>query len=305
LGAHLWAETYDRAFNPEGAFELQDDLVPRIVSTVADMHGVLPRTMSEALRSRTPGQLSPYEALVRSFGYFERVTAEEHAAALAGLELAVQKAPDYPDGWAMLALLWAQGYSHGFNVQPDPLGRALAAAHRAVEAAPSNHLAHYALAQALFFRKEFQAFRNAAERAIALNPMDGNATALVGCLMAFAGDWEHGCALADRAMQLNPNHPGWYRSLVFYNAYRQGDYRGALDAALKFNMPGFWGTHSTLAATYGQLGEQEAARHALRALLALRPDFAAVAREELGKYFDPELVRHLIDGLRKAGLEVP
>ena len=75
-------------------FELQDELVPRIVSTVADMNGVLPRSMSEAVRSRTPEQLSPYEAVLRSFGYFERVTAEELAAARAGLELAVRKAPD-------------------------------------------------------------------------------------------------------------------------------------------------------------------------------------------------------------------
>ena len=63
-------------------------------------------------------------------------------------------------------------HTHGFNVQPDPLGRALAAAHRAVEAAPSNHLAHHALACALFFRREIVAFRSAAERTIALNPMD-------------------------------------------------------------------------------------------------------------------------------------
>ena len=41
-GAHLWAENYERTFSPEAVFELQDDLVPRIVSTVADMNGVLP-----------------------------------------------------------------------------------------------------------------------------------------------------------------------------------------------------------------------------------------------------------------------
>jgi hypothetical protein len=29
------------------------------------------------------------------------------------------------------------------------------------------------------------------------------------------------------------------------------------------------------------------------------------ARKELGKFLDPELVEHVIDGLRKAGLEVP
>ena len=70
-GAHLWAENYERAFSPEAVFELQDDLVPRIVSTVADMNGVLPRSMSEAVRSRAPEELSPYEAVLRSFGYFD------------------------------------------------------------------------------------------------------------------------------------------------------------------------------------------------------------------------------------------
>ena len=34
-GAHLWAETYDRSFREEESFEFQDELVPRIVSTVA------------------------------------------------------------------------------------------------------------------------------------------------------------------------------------------------------------------------------------------------------------------------------
>ena len=52
-GAHLWAETYERAFSPAVVFELQDDLVPRIVSTVADQYGVLPRSMSETLRSKS------------------------------------------------------------------------------------------------------------------------------------------------------------------------------------------------------------------------------------------------------------
>jgi serine/threonine protein kinase len=304
-GAHLWAENYERNFSPEAVFELQDDVVPRIVSTVADMHGVLPRTMSEALRSRAPDQLSPYEAVLRSFGYFERVNAEEYAEARAGLELAVQKAPGYADCWAMLALLCAQEYAQGFNVQPDPLGRGLAAAHRAVEAAPSNHLAHYALAQALFFRKEFQAFRNAAEKAIALNPMDGDTAAFVGGMMTNAGDWERGRALVERAKQLNPHHPGWYWFPSFLDAYRQSDYRGARDVALKINMPGYFFAQAVLAAACGQLGEREAARNALRALLALRPDFAVIAREWLGRWFNAELVEHLIKGLRKAGLEVP
>lgn len=155
----------------------------------------------------------------------------------------------------------------------------------------------------MFFRKEFPAFRNAAERTIALNPMDGDPAALLGHMMAFAGDWERGCILAEQARGLNPNHPGWHWFPSFFDAYRKKDYRGALDVAFKINMPGFWRTNLALAAAYGQLGEREAAENALKDLLALRSEFVTGIREELAKWWEPELVEHLIEGLRKAGLE--
>ena len=291
-------------FRPEAVFELQDELVPRIVSTVADMHGVLPRTMSEALRSRTPEELSPYEAVLRSFGYLERVTAEELAAARSGLELAVRKAPAYADAWAMLAWLCIQDYAQGFNLQADSLASGFAAAQRAVEAAPSNPLAHFSLAQALFFRREFQSFRNAAERAVALNPMNGDSIAFLGELLTYAGDRERGLELAGRAKQLNPNHPGWYWYADFYDAYRRGDDRGALDVALKVNLPGQWFSYAATAAACGQLGEREAAGRAVRDLLKLRPDFAATVTTVVEKWWEPDYVERMIDGWRKAGLDV-
>jgi TolB-like protein/tetratricopeptide (TPR) repeat protein len=303
-GVHLWAENYERTFSPETVFALQDDLVPRIVSTVADMNGVLTRSMSEALRSKAPDQLSPHEAVLRAFSYFDRVTPEEHAQVREILERAVRDAPDQSDTWAMLSNIYRDEHCHGFNLQPDPIGRALAAARRSVEAAPSNHLAYQALAATLFFQKDILAFRPAAERAIELNRMDASTAAMLGILIAYSGDWEQGCALVESAMQLNPRHPGWYWFPAFFNAYHKGDYRGALSVAVKINMPGYFYTHAVTAAAYGQLGLREAAQKALKELLALRPDIATAARQEFGKWYDPELVERLIDGLRKAGLEI-
>jgi adenylate cyclase len=285
-------------------FALQDDIVPRIVSTVADMHGVLPRSMSEAVRSKASDQLSPYEAFLRSNDFLYRVTPEEHAAARTCMERAVQQAPGYADGWAMLSGLYAEEYGMEYNVLPDSVGRALQAAQRAVDAAPLNALAHQALARALFFQKEFQAFRTAADRAIELNPMSGSTLCAMGTLIAYVGDWEHGCALVERAMQLNPRHPGWYLFPLFHKAYRKGDYRGAVSVGLKFNIPGFFATHLFMAAAYAQFGERDAAGKALRDLLRVRPGIAVWVREGLGRYHDPELVEHYIDGLRKAGLEI-
>ena len=135
--------------------------------------------------------------------------------------------------------------------------------------------------------------------------MDGFTIAYLGFLIAYAGDWERGCALSERARSLNPHHPGWYWFPSVLDAYRKGDYRDALAIASKINMPGFWRTQVALAASYAQVGEVQQAAKALRALLTIRPDFAAVARQELEKWWQPQLVEHLIDGLRKAGLASP
>ncbi len=263
-GAHLWAETYDRAFVPDEIFSLQDDLVPRIVSTVADMHGVLPRSMSEVVRQKSADQMSPYEALLRSFGYNERFTPEDLAEVRSCLERAVQQAPGNAECWAMLSLMYANEYGHWDNATPDSLDRSLRAARKAVEAAPLHSLPYYALAQALYFKKEFTAFRVAADRAISLNPMDGATAAFMGMLIAYSGDWERGCALSDKGCQLNPNHPGWYCYPAWHDSYRKKDYRKALDLAFQLNAPQNYYTHAVLAMCYAQLGRMEEARKALR-----------------------------------------
>ena len=258
-GTHLWAENYERSFSGDSLFELQDELGSQIASTVGDAHGVLPHTMSELLRGREPDELTPYEAVLRAFGQGFRRTPEEHATVRACLERAVEQSPRSADAWALLALTYVDEQSHGYNQRPDSLGRALEAAQRAVDAAPSNAMAHHALAWAMYFRKEFGAFRTAADRSIALNPLNSPTLAGLGALIAYAGDWERGCALVERAVELNPRHPGWYWFPLFYDAYRRGDYREAVAIAFKINLPKFFVTHEALAAAYGQLAEYKAA----------------------------------------------
>ncbi len=303
-GAHVWAESFEHAFRPDAIFAVQDQLVPRIVSTVADQHGVLPRSICAAIRKKSDDQLSPYEAIFRVFGLHENMNAPGHAACRDLLERVVRDAPDAADCWAMLATLYADEVWFGFNVRPDPLGREAAAAHRAIELAPASALASQAVAQSLFTRHEWQAFWPVAERTIALNPMDGATVAIMGIMLACSGEWERGCAVADSAMRLHPNFPGWYWLATLFNAYRLRDYRGAIAAALRIQMPGYFWTSLTGAAAYGQLGDHAAAGKFLQELLATRPTFPAGARRDLENWFDTELVEHFLDGLRKAGLEI-
>jgi TolB-like protein len=300
-GAHLWAESYARPFDPDAVFDLQDDLVARIVSTCADRFGVLARSISDAVRTGEPGQVGPYEALMRGFGYHHRLTAADHADARQALERAVDRAPSNADCWAMLSWVYSHEHAHGFNVLPDSLERALAAARRAVDIAPSNQLAQQALAVVLFFRKETAACLSAAERAIVLNPLDTSNEAFF--LIAFTGDWPRGCGLIRRAMELNPHHPRWYGMILAINEYRLANYGAVVDEVLKANSPEVYWSHILLAAAYAQLGEPTAAGSALRNLLAHKGDFARSARPFLANWLDPQLVEHVLDGLRKAGMK--
>ena len=303
-GAYLWAETYERAYHAEAIFEIQDDLVPRIVATVADIHGVLPHSMSELLWQAGQAHFTPHEALVRAFRYDEKQTAEEHAFARQILEKAVAEAPANSDCWAALANAYVHEWAFDRNPLPDPLTRAHAAARHAVHAAPSSALAHTALANVLFFQRDALSFLPEAERALKLNPMSASIAAVVGMLLAYSGEWERGTATIERACQLNPHHPAWYYMPLFLNAYRKKDYPVALTFAAKVDTPAFVG-FSARAATYGQLGELELARQQLNQLLALVPNYASMVRQRFSKWYEPDVVEHYIDGLRKAGLELP
>jgi tetratricopeptide (TPR) repeat protein len=172
-----------------------------------------------------------------------------------------------------------------------------------VNLAPSSHLAQQVLAVALFFRKEIAGCLSAAERSLALNPYDGSNEAIF--LLAFTGDWERGCKLIRRSMELNPHHPGWYRTVLSLDAYNKADYRTAVEEAVKANMPDLFWTQFILAAAHAQLGELEAARKSLDDLLAQRPEFAATGEGLAAKWMQPELVAKLMDGWHKAGLGAP
>ena len=96
----------------------------------------------------------------------------------------------------------------------------------------------------------------------------------------------------------------WHRALPLYNAYNKGDYQAARAMALRLNMPENFQDAATRAAVFGQSGEVELAHKAVQELLALEPNFASMARTFYSKWIGAELLRQLVEGWRKAGLEI-
>lgn len=242
--------------------------------------------------------------MLRSFGFYQHLTLDEYQLALTVLKRAIHLASDHSGCLAMLAIVYANGHVLGFGMEEKQADLSVSFARRAVAADSSNHAAHFALAVAHVVRKDIPAFRSAAERALALNSMDGFQMGEIALWTSYSGEWQRGRELMERAMALNPRHPGFFWYPLVHDAYRQKDYSRALDYALRVNLPGQFWTHLVLAMVNGQLGNRDAAADALRELLAIYPDFPDHARQELEKFFFLERAHaeHVLEGLRKAGL---
>ena len=263
---------------------------------------MLPRVIGALLKAKPPETLTPYEAVLRKFNYYYELSASEHGQVRAILERAVEQEPRSADAWAALSMMIAEEHKHGFNVKPESLRRALEAARRATVIDGANHLARHALAQAHFFRKEFEPFRIAAERTIELNPWDAVTVAYMGILMGYAGDWERAVQLTRQAAELNPHHPGWFAFAEIWSHCLRREWQQALDVAQRMNMPNYFYQPLALATCYARLGRFAEARQALDELLAMFPGFAGVAEAELKKWQSDELAALTLEGLRMAGL---
>jgi len=76
--------------------------------------------------------------------------------------------------------------------------------------------------------------------------------------------------------------------------------------AEQIDAPGWLHNHTILAMIYGQLGQDQEARTAVRRMLELDPDFAANAWYELQlRNFPRQMAEQMAGGLRKAGLSIP
>src|SRR5438477_12837711 len=305
-GARLWAETYNRDLQASSMFEAQDDVAARIVATVADSYGVLVHSMRSAMRQKDDVDLTPVEWQFQYFAYREQITPSAYAELKRRLERAVERDGRQSDLWACLAQIFVDEYAFGFGTDPAALDRALAAARRAVELDRANPFALVALAQTHFFRQDLAAFGPAAERAMALNPLNTDAVGILGLQIVHTGEFERGAAIVRRAMELNANHAGWMHFAPLWEHFHKREYEQALECANRVDVPGLFWPYLVMASACGHLGRRAEAKAAVRDLLALDPEFAAHARSNVGTWhFASGLMEPILDGLRKAGLSIP
>ena len=307
-GSHVWADSYERSLSPTNLFEIQDDITQRVVGAIAGMTGAIRRTDLARSRNKAPESLSAYECVLRAYEFYRDLTIETHLFARTCLEITVEAEPGYAEALAFRAFIEQEAYSAGFNFLPESLEIVARFASEAVAADPMNQNAQLALARTYFFQHDLASFESRVDQVLALNPNNAQVLASLGLHLSVSGRWEPGLKLLERAIELNPNHPGWYVSPVTLFQITQGDYQSALYSAQRVQaiMPDFFGTHQNLAIIYGHLGRNDDAKAAVDRLLELAPGYPSFARSFWKNWNNPpDLMERSAEGLSKAGLVLP
>ena len=308
-GQYVWSRTFTGRLVPQDLFAAEEQIAGQIVQTLAQPYGTIFSDQVKALRTRPPASFSSYDCVLRFYEYSRTADLPQFQTVRACLERVAETDPNYASALSSLALLYCDVARYGFDkdrIDFDPLKRALQLAERAVELEPEATHGYEALHLVYWLSNDVEESFRAAETGLALNPNNTDLMAGLGGRLYVTGQWDRGYALLQEAMARNPGLSGIYRVVTFFHFYRLGRYEEALAEAQRIKLPNTPYGFITIAAAAGQLERTAEADEAVRHILALDPQFAQHAVAYLKKRnLHLDLVRGLVDGLRKAGLEIP
>jgi adenylate cyclase len=304
-GRQVWSDAYKERIDANSIIATQERIARDVVTTIAGELGVISQRLSRESRKKPPAELTTYEAMLRYHHYMRTMTTETYMDAMATLQTAVEHEPEYGPAWSALANLFNHAYVRDASGFTDPLDTATEFAQKGAVLEPGNQLTRTIMAYVYQLRGDRESVSKEAGIALALNPNSPYFAGTIGYVLIMSGDFERGRTLIDKAIALNPCHPRWFHHARWVDDYQrceyEASYREALMADPKMD---FWNP-AILAASLGQLGRESEAEAFVGELRRLKPDFEPRARELITRVLKIEdLVERIIDGLRKAGLEI-
>lgn len=304
----IWNGVYDRDLNASGSFEIEADIAAKVAMAVAQPYGAIFTPISSDASSQAPDSAEAYTCTLRFYRYRKVLSAEEHALTRQCLERTTVRFPDYSTGWAMLAYLYLDEDRFDLNKRSNgPAGRVRArdAAERAILLDPANVRGLEALMTVLFFSREPEAALRIGEKALALNPNDSEMLAELGSRIAQSGDWPRGTAMLEDAQSRNPSQTGYYVGLVALGYYMQGNDKQAIDWIRRTDLKRFSIYHFVAALIFARAGLEDEAKASVSEFLRMRPHFFTDFGAELAmRNFNARDRALLIAGARQAGFPV-
>ena len=315
-GNHVWSENYGRDSTSTNLLSIQDEVAGKISASLGDWDGAIAAAELQRSRSKAVTELNAYECMVQADEASNlRESSAASRRARTCLEDLVRREPANAEAWAWLSRVLSVQRQFGAGLDPPEsddldkraylVDRVTAAADAAVELAPADPFARWALANAYWAACQRDQLRVEAERAIALNPNDAFVFGTIGNWLGFTGLWEIGAPLAEKGIAMSaPNTPRWWWYVVFKDHWFHGRYEQALDSLQKSYAEQSWLSQLHMAYVLPALGRIDEAKAHVATLLKMKPGFTI--REANAYYttwcFEPAFREKMMSALRLAGL---
>lgn len=266
---HVWAERYDLELTE--LFAIQDEIAERVAGA---LEPELLKTEAVVAAAQHTGNMTAWDLVRRGTWHFHHVKRDNHLAARELFRLACALDPELPEAHLWLGRVNAGMVAYGWSQAPsDDIHEGTRAALTAIRLDEKNPYSHYALAIVSAYGNEPDRAIAAAERAIELAPSFALGHLVLGMARLFSGDASEAVAPLERGLRLNPydlQNFVWFNLLALAQLF-SGHPDRALDSALKAQKvrPAWRPTFETLASCYVALGDREKARRTVMGMAKL------------------------------------
>jgi len=220
---------------------------------------------------------------------------------------AIELDPEFASAYAYLAQAYSLAVENKWTDRPDELIKlAVTTAKKGIEIDPELPFAHWSLARiySRSYLRDFERSLAGFEKSIALDPNYADGYVMLAASQVYLGQAEKALGNIEQGMRINPHFPFWYIhalgqaqfALTRYGAAEES-FKKAIARNPSVGWPRRW-----LVATYGHLGKLDDAEWEISELESLGQLFTIEAFKNYLSLQDPEYLKRLLEGARKAGV---
>jgi TolB-like protein len=303
-GGHVWSKRYIRP--AKDLFEVQSDVTGKIAATLIGYEGAVAEAERSLIRRKPPSNLTAYEFYLLGMeakhgGSAGGVTKEglDEAERLFLKALAID--PQLARSYVGIAYIYEYRLEFGLGDAAENLAKQVEAARNAVRLDPNDGETQLVLGHAFSYQGMGDQALEQFAKAEALAPNNADVLILIAWYLPQLGQPDRAVALAERALQLNPNYPNWYNQGLRFAYFFGGRFEKSLKYAKLVTDP-FATDYAYFAAASAMTGDMTAAKAAAANVIRLDRDWTVERYlSDSGSY--PEDVAMLfVEGARKAGV---
>ena len=298
-GDHVWADTFDRTSDDE--FEIQDEIAQRVTSNLVE------RIWQDAARnigSKSTDEYSAFDFVIRGLSLIHQIDPKAINEATGFLTRAVELDDEVAMGHLGL------GFCHLIHLifWDDPSGEAPEGAWRHArkmkELAPDDANTYRLLSRVCTVSGMYDEAAQYVERAIKINPHDGDIIGNKGVYLMFLGELEQAVTWFDKVLELHADTPHTVDIMNYWKALSQfmsADYETTLRTLKSISGLDYIKT-LLFSACYAMLGDERNAKSMSRTVLEHRPALTVSDIGLIDCFRQEDHRKHLRSALESSGL---